>query len=151
MTMAERTSTRRRRVNRLVAQRPRRRQRSSVFFYCACEELYLARIKSAAELAIGHSLATGGRSRKEGLLLVPSIFCWPDVFLTLLCPSLTPINYPSSLRISNVTACFELRLSLSVESRGAGPALSVKDIPAPVWPITAPESKNSRFGESRIY
>jgi len=36
-----------------------------------------------------------GRERKLGLLLVPSIFCWPDVFLTVRPPWRTAIVYPS--------------------------------------------------------
>lgn len=36
-----------------------------------------------------------GRQRKPGLLLVPSIFAWPDVFLTVRPPWRTAIMYPS--------------------------------------------------------
>lgn len=36
-----------------------------------------------------------GRERKQGLLLLPSIFCWPEVHLTVRPPWRTAITYPS--------------------------------------------------------
>jgi hypothetical protein len=45
-------------------------------------------------LIIRTGSAWDGKERKRGLLLVPSIFSWPDVFLTVRPPWRTAITYP---------------------------------------------------------